>query len=410
MVANVKSAPLARKGGSSCIVPIADKPFYTIKLVIGDVGTYAISPANIWRADKIRANRKDIAHLLRIGSPDIADRPVPIRPRRCRENAGPRIDARAPSGCGSKMIKYLAFSLALALTAASAQVVRPGALPVASNLVRVGLVDEPNQPVSLEETCKDVSFTRSVKYGDADENVLDVATTENKAGESRPVLLIVAGQHFASDDAAPTPNPVEDEAMCLAARHGMVGVHVKYRLAPANPWPAGARDVSAAISWVHQNADLFKGDAQAIIAVGWSVGAFHLASYLAHPEFQEADNYIAGTVLVSGIYHADADIGEGVKSYLGTDASKYGERSAFPGILKIEDPIVLAWSTDDPPHLVAQAATLKDKLCGVGHCPRIAVLKDRDSPASVFGLDGTGDSLAERTQQLLSQIEARGLP
>jgi acetyl esterase/lipase len=240
--------------------------------------------------------------------------------------------------------------------------------------------------------------------------VLDVATTGNATGESRPVLIFVAGQHFASDGATPTPDPVSDEAMCLAAHHGMVGVKVNYRLAPANPWPAGARDVSAAISWVHQNADLFKGDAQALIAVGWSVGAFHLATYLAHKEFQEADDYIAGTVLVSGIYRADAEIGEGAKSYFGTDAGKYDERSAFPGILKIEDPIVLAWSTDDPPHLVAQAAALKDKLCGAGHCPRVAVLKDRDSPASVFGLDGTGDSLAERTQQLLSQVQARGLP
>jgi acetyl esterase/lipase len=310
---------------------------------------------------------------------------------------------------GAQMIKYLAFALALALSAASAQMIRPGALPLTSNVVRVGLDDAPMQPVSIEELCKDVSFTRTVKYGADDANVLDVATTENKTGELRPVLIFVAGQHFASDDES-SANQVEDEAMCQAAHHGMVGVHVKYRLAPANAWPAGARDVSAAISWVHQNADLFKGDAQTIIAVGWSVGAFHLATYLAHPEFQEADNYIAGTVLVSGIYRADAEIGDGAKSYFGADASKYDERSAFPGILKIEDPIVLAWSTDDPPHLVAQAEKLKDSLCKAGHCPRIAVLKDRDSPASVFGLDGTGESLADRTQQLLSQIQARGLP
>jgi acetyl esterase/lipase len=308
------------------------------------------------------------------------------------------------------MIKYVAFSLAFAATAASAQLIRPGALPVTSDLIRVGLDDQPNQPISIQETCKDVAFTRDVRYGDSDANVLDVATTANETGESRPVLLFVAGQHFGNDGTTPTPDPLEDEAMCLAARHGMVGVHVKYRLAPANPWPAGARDVAAAISWVHQNADLFKGDAQAIVAVGWSVGAFHLATYLAHKEFQEADNYIAGTVLVSGIYRADSDIGEGAKSYFGSDASKYDERSAFPGILKIDDPIVLAWSTDDPPHLVAQAETLKDSLCKAGHCPRIAVLKDRDSPASLFGLDGTGESLADRTQQLLSQIQARGLP
>src|ERR1700759_729841 len=100
--------------------------------------------------------------------------------------------AGSPSGCAT-MIKYLAVFLALALTAASAQIIRPDAPPPTSSVITVGLVDEPNQPVSLEETCKDVAFTRGVKYGDSDANVLDVATTENATGESRPVLIFVAG-------------------------------------------------------------------------------------------------------------------------------------------------------------------------------------------------------------------------
>ena len=73
-------------------------------------------------------------------------------------------------------------------------------------------------------------------------------------------------------------------------------------------------------------------------------------------------------------------------------------------------PIVLAWSSADPQHLVAQGEKLKERLCGAGHCPRTALLTSRGSPASVFDLDGSGDSLARRTRQLLSQIEARGLP
>ena len=63
-----------------------------------------------------------------------------------------------------------------------------------------------------------------MKYGDSDQNMLDVATTDNPSGESRPVLIFVAGQHFASDGDPPAANPVDDEAMCLAAHHGMVGV------------------------------------------------------------------------------------------------------------------------------------------------------------------------------------------
>jgi hypothetical protein len=53
---------------------------------------------------------------------------------------------------------------------------------------------------------------------------------------------------------------------------------------------------------------------------------------------------------------------------------------------------------------------LKARLCGAGHCPRIAELMDRETPASVFDVQGSGRSLAERTNQLISQIEARGLP
>jgi hypothetical protein len=71
---------------------------------------------------------------------------------------------------------------------------------------------------------------------------------------------------------------------------------------------------------------------------------------------------------------------------------------------------VAAWSAVDSPKLVAQAETLRERLCKAGHCPRIAQVTDRDTPASVFDLNGAGKSLAERTRQLIDQIEMRGLP
>ena len=46
-----------------------------------------------------------------------------------------------------------------------------------------------------------------------------------------------------------------DEAMCFAARNGLVAVSVSYRLAPAATWPSGAKDVAAALSWVYENAE-----------------------------------------------------------------------------------------------------------------------------------------------------------
>jgi acetyl esterase/lipase len=199
--------------------------------------------------------------------------------------------------------------------------------------------------------------------------------------------------------------------MCFAARHGMVGVKVAYRPAPANPWPAGAKDVAAAISWVHQNIDLFGGSPDEIVAVGYSAGASHVAGLLAHPELQQLDSGVAGVVLVSGVYRSSADADAVEKSYFGEDAGKYDERSVFPGILNIETPILLAWSAADSPRLVAQGEKLKELLCNSAtHCPRTTVLRSRDSLSSIFGLDASGGSLAEATLQLVREIEARGLP
>jgi acetyl esterase/lipase len=162
---------------------------------------------------------------------------------------------------------------------------------------------------------------------------------------------------------------------------------------------------------VHQNIDLFGGSPDEIVSVGYSAGAFHVASFLAHPEFQEQDSAVAGAVLVSGIYRSSADAGATEKSYFGADASKYDERSAFPGILNIETPILLAWSALDPPRLIAQGEKLKELLCNSAtHCPHTRVLSSSHSLASVFALDAPSGSLAEPMLELVREIEARGLP
>jgi acetyl esterase/lipase len=294
------------------------------------------------------------------------------------------------------------------------------ALPdIAAILVRVGLALDDSSGTSPDnaspdqsEPCAHVSFSRNLKYGESDLNVLDVATSEPKDTTPRPVLLFVAGESFAGDDGAPgATGPLQDEAMCFAARHGMVGVKIAYRPAPENPWPAGAKDVAAATSWVHQNIDLFGGNPNEIVTVGYAVGAFHVASFLAHPEFQARDSDVAGVVLVSGIYRISADASATEKSYFGGDASKYDERSAFPGILKIETPMLLAWSAHDPPHLVAQGEKLKELLCNsAAHCPHTTLLAKRDSLPSIFGSDSSNGSLAKPTLELVREIEARGLP
>jgi acetyl esterase/lipase len=326
------------------------------------------------------------------------------------------------------MTRLFAGCLLLAvITSASVQGFEARFLPqVAAERVKIGLVTDGSSPSPADATadqskpCAGVTFSRSLKYGGDDLNVLDVATGDSSQASSqdasqepsRPVLLFVAGESFAGESGNPDiAVPVPDQALCFAARHGMVGVRVSYRLAPAYPWPAGAKDVAAAISWVNENIDLFGGNPDEIVAVGYSAGAFHVASLLAHPEFQERDSGVAGAVLMSGIYHPSADAGAAEKSYFGADASKYDQRSAFPGILNVETPILLAWSALDPPRLVAQGEQLKQRLCNSPtRCPRTTVLKTGTGLSSAFGLDASGDSLAEPTLELVREIEARGLP
>jgi acetyl esterase/lipase len=261
-------------------------------------------------------------------------------------------------------------------------------------------------------SCAGVSFSRNLKYGQHDLNVLDVAVGDSRETSGRPVLLFVAGESFSGETGTPDmAGALQDAAMCFAARNKMVGVRMTYRLAPASPWPSGALDVAAAASWVHENIDLFGGSRDEIVAIGYSAGAFHVASFLGHPELQTRDSNVAGAVLVSGIYRPGEDADAAEKAYFGADASKYEERSALPGILKIETPMLLAWSALDPPRLVAQGEKLKQLLCNSAtHCPHTTVLRNRESLASVFAVDAPGASLAEPTLELVREIEARGLP
>jgi acetyl esterase/lipase len=319
------------------------------------------------------------------------------------------------------MTRYLApkdLVLCLLLATITSVSVRGAEAEFRPYLVKAGLVLDSSSTSPADampdeaKSCEGVSFSRSLKYRENDQNVLDVASSDSRGAASRPVLLFVAGESFAGENGIPDfTGPLQDVAMCFAARNGMVGVRMAYRLAPDNPWPGGAKDVAAAIAWIHENIDLFGGNSDEIIAVGYSAGASHVASYLAHPEFQLSGPGVAGVVLVSGIYRLGADASDAEKAYFGVDASKYEERSAFPGIVHVEAPILLAWSVLDPPHLIAQGEKLKEFLCNVpAHCPHTKVLDSREGLHSVFSFDISNDSLAGATIELVREIEARGLP
>jgi len=255
--------------------------------------------------------------------------------------------------------------------------------------------------------CADFPFTKNLKYGSSELNVLDVASSASSpVPHPRPVLLFVVGESFTEPAGSGASGQLLDQAMCIAARNNLVAVKMSYRLAPKHPWPAAAHDVAAAVSWIRDNIDLFGGDRNQIIAIGYSVGAFHLASSLAHPELRVAHSNLAGIVLLSGFYRIGTQSSPAVKAYIGKDPAKYRQRSIFPGILFANDPLLLAWSARDPRYVVTESEELKALICEArrGVCPRYAVLQGDGNMASVI------DLLGEPVQSLIRQIGARGLP
>src|SRR5260370_39760489 len=70
-------------------------------------------------------------------------------------------------------------------------------------------------------------------------------------------------------------------------RDGVAVALVRYRLAPANPHPAQAEDVAAAVAYLIKHADKYGFDAKRIYLAGHSAGG-HLASLVAldHASFK----------------------------------------------------------------------------------------------------------------------------
>jgi acetyl esterase/lipase len=265
-------------------------------------------------------------------------------------------------------------------------------------------------PINADSTpysCANATFERNFRYGPDEPNVLDIVRKEGfDSSQRRPVLLFVVGESFTESAGPAAYGALLDQAMCLAASNDLVAVRMSYRLAPNHHWPAAAQDVAAAISWIKENIDLFGGDRNEVIAVGYSVGAFHVASSLAHPELRVRNSVLAGVVLVSGLYRIGTHSSAAVKAYIGDDPAKYKERSIFPGILFTESPILLAWSDKDVGHVVTESEELKSLICEArrGACPQHALLPSGGSIASIL------EVLGEPMKSLISQIEARGLP
>jgi triacylglycerol lipase len=272
---------------------------------------------------------------------------------------------------------------------------------VAERVKAIGPVIDPPRtaaiyaPLQQKEPYAGVRVLRDLKYGPDARHALDVFIPDGGAG-LRPVLMFVHGGAFVAGNKRAPGSPFYDNIMLAAAREGIIGVNVTYRLAPQHPWPAGAADVGLAVKWVREVIGKYGGDPRHVYLMGHSAGAVHVASYLAFPEHQRVGGTgLAGAILVSGLYAF-----EGAKpekpdlAYFG-DKAGTAEVSSLPGLLSTPTPLLVAHAGLDPQRFVEQAQLLKELLCVRGKCPRYVELAPHSHMSEVYGINTADRSLWE---------------
>lgn len=246
-------------------------------------------------------------------------------------------------------------------------------------------------PMFGKETWAGVTVSRDIAYGSDPLQKLDVFAPTAKHARL-PVLLFVHGGGFTRGDKHGPFYP--DNVTLWAAKHGMVGVNINYRLAPANPWPAGADDLARAVIWTRANAAKFGGDPNRIVLFGHSAGANHVADYVAHPEVRGTEfASVRGAILLSPNY-APA-LGPRPNAYYGSDAAVQTLGAQIDRLRHSPVPLFIGYAEFDPPPMKATASTMIAQLCAAkAHCPDSVLLKDHNHLSEGMALGTPDQSLS----------------
>lgn len=189
---------------------------------------------------------------------------------------------------------------------------------------------------------------------------------ERPGGPGRPVLLWVHGGGFVRGEKASSDHPYNAHVGRWAARHGMVGAVMNYRLAPRDAWPAGGEDVGAAIDWLRGHVAAFGGDPARIVAMGTSAGSVHLATHL---RLRNNDPGIRAAILLSGLY-GFTPLDDRDRLYYG-DPADYPDRWPREAVIDTDLPLLLAWAEHDPARFQRETmALLSARLARHGRLPR----------------------------------------
>jgi arylformamidase len=244
---------------------------------------------------------------------------------------------------------------------------------------------------------------RDAAYGPHERHRLDVFTPAG--GRDLPVVVFVHGGGFVAGDKRTEGTPYHDNVGLWAARSGMVGVTMNYRLAPEHRWPSGAQDVGAAVAWLTAHVAEHGGDPARIVLMGSSAGATHVAGYAG---MARRGPDVCGVALLSGAYDLELFDPAILEPYLGSDPHVARSASPLPGLVGSGLPIFFAVAQHDPDVSHRQAAGLFGALFERdGRVPPMAFLPGHNHFTEVLHLNAVDDVLG---RQLVAFVEQHAGP
>jgi acetyl esterase/lipase len=269
-----------------------------------------------------------------------------------------------------------------------------------AELVNLGRVVAPQAteilyaPLNECEPYTGIQVKRDVPYGPDARHLLDVFMPENGQTDC-PVLVFLHGGAFIRGDRRIGNGPFNDNVAVWAARQGYLSINMTYRLAPTHGWPSAQHDTMLALSWVREHAPSLGADANKIILMGHSAGAAHVAQYVALSEFHvAAGGGIAGAVMLSGIFDpSTAEVNPPLHAYFGSDASLYPARSAVPGLVASDVPMLLAFAELDPPDFHLQSKQLHAALSKAGKSLPLYQMMGHSHISEIYAVNTLDQSL-----------------
>ena len=262
-------------------------------------------------------------------------------------------------------------------------------------------------PLQAQAPKDGVKRTNNIAYGPNERHRLDVYEPAQRPAQPMPVLIFIHGGAFVGGDKSSPNSPFYDNIGCYFSRHGVVTINATYRLAPKNPWPAGAEDVAAVVKWAKENAGRYGGDSGRIFLMGHSAGAAHVAAYAFMKELQPKEGTgLAGAIVVSGVYDpaleelARKAFTNGApnkpnQAYYGTDTALYPARSILLNLSGSRVRSMVVYAELDMLGMQVEGGALFTALCRRdGRCPDLLWLRDHNHLSEVFAVNTPDESLA----------------